>query len=125
MRCLLALSITLLAGAVLLGCDTGGAGYSGVEPEQRVGALSEDDMRALCAWVIGRQGGEGALHECEGGLTITLDTIEECVAEQDDYASCSLTVSQMEQCVLDAGSDPCRVPSTPSCQPLGQCRLGS
>ena len=125
MRCLLAVSTLLVAGTVLLGCGTPEEVSSGVNPDQRVGALSDDEMRELCAWVIGRQGGEGAMHECGNGVTITLDTIDECVAEQDDYASCSLTVAQMEECVIDAGSNPCRAPSTPSCQPLGQCRLGS
>jgi hypothetical protein len=125
MRCLLAVSVLLFAAAVPFGCGTPEEGYSGVAPDERVGALSEDEMRELCAWVIGRQGGEGAVHECGNGVTVTLDTIDECVAEQDDYASCSLTVAQMEQCVIDAGSNPCRAPSTPSCQPLGQCRQGS
>jgi hypothetical protein len=125
MRCLLAVLALLLAGAALLGCDTTEEGYSGVALDQRVGELSEDDMRKLCAWVSGRQGGEGAMHDCGNGNSVTLDTLDECVAEQDDYAFCSLTVAQIEQCVIDAGPDPCRAPSTPSCQPLGQCRLGS
>lgn len=115
----------LLAGAIMLGCATDPEGFSGAPADQRVGELSAGDMRALCEWVIGRQGGEGAVHDCGNGLTITLDGIDECVAEQDDYARCSLTVRQMEECVLDAGDNPCRAPSTPSCEPLGECRLGS
>lgn len=123
MRCLLAVSAMLLAGALLVGCGAE-EGYSGVPPDERVGDLSADEMRDLCAWVIGRQGGEGAMYECGNGLSVTLDTVAECVAEQDDYASCSLTVAQMEECVIEAGPNPCQAPFTPACQPLGQCQFG-
>ena len=111
------------AGAALSGCGAE-EGYSGVAPHKRVGDLSGDEMRALCTWVIERQGGEGAVHDCGDGVSVRLDTVAECVAEQDDFSGCSLTVSQLEVCVLDAGPDPCRAPATPTCQPLGECLFG-
>ena len=114
----------LLASAVVVGCGGSEEGFSGVTLDSRVGELSDDDMHALCTWVIGQQGGEGAMHDCGGGLSVTLDTVNECVAEQGDYSDCTLTVAQMEDCVLDAGANPCQAPSTPACEPLGACLFG-
>lgn len=123
MRSLSGLSMLLLA-AILAACGGDETGFSGVSLHERVGALSMAEMRELCTWVIEQQGGEGAMHDCGNGNSVTLDTIDECVAEQGDYADCSMTVAQMESCVLDVGGDPCRAPQTASCQPLGACLFG-
>jgi hypothetical protein len=124
MRSAFAVFAALLVGVFVAGCSGPEEGFSGVPLAKRVGDLPEGEMRALCAWVIDQQGGEGARHDCGNGIVITLDTVDECVAEQGDYAGCALTVAQMEECVLEAGPDPCAAPSTPACQPLGECLFG-
>jgi hypothetical protein len=116
---------TFFLAAALAACGGVDEGFSGVRLDARVGALSMAEMRDLCAWVIEAQGGEGAMYDCGNGSSVTLDTIDECVAEQGDYADCAMTVAQMESCVLDVGADPCRAPQTASCQPLGRCLSGS
>jgi hypothetical protein len=114
----------VLLALALLACGGEDTGFSGVRLDARVGALSRDEMRQMCTWVIERQGGENAMYDCGNGTTVTLDTIDECVAGQGDYADCSMTVAEMESCVLDVGVNPCRAPETPSCQPLGECLFG-
>lgn len=119
----LAISILLLAAA-LAACGEE-TGFSGVSPSERVGALSRAEMRELCTWAIEEQGGEGAMSDCGGGNSVTLDTIDACVDEQDDYADCSLTVAQLESCVLAVDGDPCQVLSKASCQALRECLFSS
>jgi hypothetical protein len=114
----------LLLAAALAGCGEE-TGFSGVSPDERVGALSTDEMRELCTWAIGEQGGEGAMYDCGGGNSVTLDTVDACVAEQDDYADCSLTVEQLESCVLAVDGDPCNVLTRAACQALRQCLFRS
>lgn len=117
------MSILLLAAALATcGEETG---FSGVSPSERVGALSRAEMRELCTWSIEEQGGEGAMSDCGGGNSVTLDTIDACVDEQDDYADCSLTVAQLESCVLAVDGDPCQVLSKTACQALRECLFGS
>lgn len=114
----------LLVAAALAGCAEE-TGFSGVRPGARVGGLSEADMRELCTWAIAEQGGEGAMFDCGGGSSVTLDTVDACVVEQDDYAGCSLTVGQLEDCVLAVDGDPCQVLRESACQPLRACLFGS
>jgi hypothetical protein len=123
MRSLLAVSLFLaLGGAVLFGCGGGDEGFSGVESGQRLRDLSAGDMRKVCVWVIERQGGEGAVHDCGNGLMVTLDSVDECVEDQAaDFGACSLTVAELETCVIVVGEDPCLAPVTPECEPLGEC----
>lgn len=106
---------------VSIGCGGGDEGFSGVDVTKRLGDLSAAEMRDVCTWVIAQQGGEGAVHQCENGDTVTLDTVDECVAERDGFDTCSVTVRQLEECVLAVGEDVCLAPSTPVCQPLGEC----
>ena len=114
----------LLAGAVLIGCGGVEEGFSGAPLDERVGDLSDDDMRKLCAWGAQRQGGENAMFDCGDGVSVTIDTVDECVEEQTDYAFCDATVQQMEQCVIDAGPNPCNALTTPACEPLYPCWFG-
>lgn len=115
----------MLAGSLAwIACGGSDAGFSGVESTKEVDELSGSEMRDLCAWTISYQGGEGATFECADGVSVTNDTVEECVDEQYEFAGCTLTVRQMEECVLAAGPDPCRVLDTPECAPFIACVFG-
>jgi hypothetical protein len=110
------------AGAVLSGCGGTEEGFSGVAPDKSMRELSMSEMRDVCTWVIGRQGGEGAVHDCGNGLMVRLDTVDECVEDQaEDFGGCSLTVAELETCVIAVGENPCLAPTTPACEPLGEC----
>lgn len=108
--------------ALVLSCDD--EERSGVPGELRIDQLSFQQMSDLCVWVIDQQGGPNSLFHCDAEHRISTDGYAECVEEQGDYQGCDLTVSQMEGCIVAAGSNPCFIPSTAECDPLMDCLFG-
>jgi hypothetical protein len=95
-------------------------GPSGLNRNALIGELSDDEMRQLCSWVIGEQGGEGAVFEC-GAFQVTNDTVEQCVRERGELDPCFLSVAHVEDCIVAAGPNPCAIVSTPECDPYLSC----
>lgn len=113
---ILVLSISLFAMA----CGGGDDADSGVDSDKRVAELSESEVRDVCEAGIEAQGGEGTTHDCGDGVTAEVGTVDECVADYQDFPSdCELTVGELEACVND-WDDLCGDPP-PSCQPLFEC----
>ncbi|WP_428264689.1 hypothetical protein [Haliangium sp.] len=118
----LAITLSALAAATLGVAGCGGPGsYSGPPPDELVSELSREDMRDLCVWVLDLHGGAGSEHLCSGGVSVTLDSVDECVRDQDEFDDCSLTVRQWEDCVLDTRDDPCGILTARSCRPVAAC----
>lgn len=113
--------LAFIFSASALACGGGGDGggsRSGVNQSAQVGDLSESDMRQLCEWGVQAQGGAGSTEQCDNGFEATVGTVDECIANQQSYASCDLTVGQVEDCTA---AGPCAVLGDPACAPVVEC----
>ena len=126
------LSFTVFTvGMLLLGCSAGTGpvgstgGRSGVPSNETVSALSQSEKATLCDWATDKEGGYGKVTACDGGLTLHNKSSQaDCVASFNVGGTCSVTVGQLEDCILAISTaDPCSLPSLsePKCTPFLQC----
>lgn len=103
------------------GDDTPAIGESGLPVDDPVASLSDGDLSNLCDWATDAQGGEGTMTTC-GDATITVAPASQCVEDLGAYdASCTLTVGEVEACMLAIASDPCTAFDSDDCAPLFAC----
>jgi hypothetical protein len=98
---------------------------SGLAPTSRITDLSDADGGALCDWIAGRFGGYGQGVTCTDGTTLSArQTRELCVMDfQNTSATCTATVSDLEQCTNGAVAQP-RCATVPSvCFVILSCML--
>lgn len=90
-------------------CGGGGGDDSGVDGSKPITELSTSEVQSLCEWAIETQGGEGAMYECEDDVTVTVDTVAECVAGYGDTPeTCNtVTVAELEACIEAWSAEPC------------------
>ncbi|MEM9490573.1 MAG: hypothetical protein AAGC55_15605 [Myxococcota bacterium] len=96
----------------------------GVDRDTLAADLTEDELRSVCEFTIGETGGEGATADCGGGVTLENGTVSECVADgTTPFAGCTLTVGQLEDCVVALEGDNCALfTSAPTaCQEFLDC----
>jgi hypothetical protein len=121
--------------AILVGChgaspapspDATPLASSGFEQSRALSDLGPGEMVELCTWEVTTLGGPGFMHgcsECTGDActdwNVTVNTVEQCVAQLHALAACGTTVGTDEACVLDQAADLCATPA--SCQPLDAC----
>jgi len=99
---------TIYVLVVAMAACGGGSGTSGVDSSKHVNSLSDGEAQTFCEWAVDEQGGAGTVTDCGDGLTITVDTVAECVAKQGNYTSdCAATVADAEACTTAIGNDPC------------------
>jgi hypothetical protein len=110
-----------LGALAACGGDDGGSDHSGVDGSKTVISMSASEKQTFCEWVVERQGGAGHTTECGDGVTVTTQTVAECVAGFADLTSnCPLTVSQAETCNLAIAADACSFGGE-ACAPVFEC----
>lgn len=115
----------LLATAFLAAACGGDDGGSGVDSGKTLGALSASEQTALCEHIVEVQGGAGHVSDCGGGVTVTTDTVAECVTGFADLAAtCAATVGQAETCAAAIGAAPCTFEGSPECTAVITCFTG-
>jgi hypothetical protein len=122
-----AISVTLalgLAVAVPVACAGDDHTHSGVELTKPITDLTVAEVTTFCTWAIDVQGGEGHVTTCGDGVMVVTPTQAECEAEHNGVpAACStVTVEEMEACVLSIGTDPCAFGGT-ACAEFYECSL--
>jgi hypothetical protein len=106
-------SCALLVVAAACGGDSDS---SGIERSRTVSSLSADEQMTLCEFVVEAAGGAGAEFTCGDDVTVTVNTVSECLSDFGADNSC--TVGLLEDC---ANSDPCDIEP---CLPLLECSGG-
>src|ERR1043165_3229994 len=115
-------SILLLA--LLLGACGGddAADSSGVATSTQIKDLSTDQQMQECEWGVSYQGGEGHQTMCPDNVTITVDSVAECVSDLASYKSsgCTATIGQLEACTKAIAAAPCSFGGD-ACAPVFAC----
>jgi hypothetical protein len=109
----------LLAGACG-GDDT--ADSSGVAQTKQIKDLSGDERMQECEWGVAFQGGAGKSTACGDGVTVTVNSVSDCVQDMATYATngCTATILQLEACTKAVAADPCSFGGA-TCQPIIDC----
>ena len=100
----------LIVGAMLAAAACGGDGAtsSGVDPDKNVATLTASEIAELCEWVVAEGGGPGFETECDDGVTVINNTVQECIDEYPEFADdCQATIADFEDCAVANGADPC------------------
>lgn len=114
----LLLALALLSGP--LSCGDEDTGETGVPGSKQVGQLTTDELKSVCDWVVGVQG--GATKTCPGDVSIHLVSADDCFDHLlKYYKTCGLTVSQTEACATAVGADPCTGFGTADCAEARAC----
>ena len=103
------------ASALLLFACGSDSDSSGIEPSRQVSSLDAVEEMTLCEFAVEAAGGAGAEFTCADDVTVTVDTVAECLTGFGPSNTC--TVAQIEAC---ANSDPCDIAP---CLPLLLRRL--
>lgn len=113
------LSILLLGAC---GGDDSGSDNSGVTTSKQLKDLSADERMQECEWGVSYQGGAGHQTMCADNVTITVNTVAECVADLTDYANanCMATIAELELCTRSIAADPCNFGGD-DCGPVFAC----
>jgi hypothetical protein len=96
-----------------------GAG-SGVPRDKYLDELTPDEQQRLCAWSIAGQGGPGS-RACDENTTVTVNTVEECVA--GDLSGFHCLVGMVEDCVDSMDGDACALLTSAECAEYIACAL--
>lgn len=95
---------------------------SGVDRFGLLRDLAADEWQSLCEWSIEAQGGPGHETDCGGGVTITVNTVDECVEDSDAFGEdCELFVADFEACSDAMADDPCNGYRSAACAALLGC----
>ena len=90
-------------GLILAACG-GSDDSSGIDRSRTLGDLNAGELSDLCEFTLDAAGGAGAEFECGDGVTVTNDTMAECLEGfEANQASC--TVGVVEDCATRP--DPC------------------
>lgn len=109
--------IGVCASALLLvACGGDSDSSSGIERSRQVSSLDTVEQMTLCEFAVEAAGGAGAEFTCADDVTVTVNTVAECLTEFGSSNTCS--VAQIEDC---ANSDPCDIAP---CLPLLECQGG-
>ena len=115
---------SILLSVLLLGACGGDdtADSSGVATSTQIKDLSADQKMQECEWGVAFQGGAGHQTMCADNVTVTVNTVAECVDDLTTYAShgCAVTISQLEACTKAVANDPCSFGGD-ACGPIIQC----
>lgn len=107
-------------GLAIAGCG-GGSGGSGVDASKPITQLTASEVMQFCEWSVEEQGGAGTTTDCGDGVTVTVDTVQECVDGYGGFTSdCTTTVGQVEDCIEAIAADPCSFGGA-ACAPLFDC----
>ncbi len=110
-------SSILLVTLAACGSDSG----SGVDGSKPVVTMTASEKQTFCEWVVAQQGGAGHTTDCGNGVTVTTQTVAECVAGFADLiATCPATVAQGEACASASAAAPCSFGGE-ACAPLFAC----
>lgn len=122
----LALGLITIGSMVLFACGSGDDG-SGVDQSKQMADLTPAEVMDQCEWSMEIAGGPGESFDCGDGTTATNNTVAECVAGYDAtfYATCNLTVGDVENCFTGLDGSPCNLFTTEECGPFINCIFGS
>jgi hypothetical protein len=113
--------VALLLGAACGGDDGGGS--SGVDGTKQLKDLTSAEVMAECEWGVEAQGGAGHTTTCGDNVTVTVDTVAECVTEVNAYkTNCTATVTQLEACTNALAANPCDF-TTSACAAIFACAM--
>lgn len=100
----------------------GGDSGSGVDSSKQIKDLSASEQMSVCEAGVAAQGGAGKTTTCGNGVTVTVKSVSDCVAQMSVYAmhGCTATVGQLETCNDAIGADPCSLGGS-ACQPIIAC----
>ena len=118
-------SISII-GTIFLGtfAACGGDGdsdTSGVDGSKTVVSMTATEKQTFCEWVVATQGGAGHTTECGDGITVTTQTVAECVQSFSELTTnCPVTVSQAESCNLAVAANACSFGGE-ACAALFEC----
>lgn len=115
----------LLVVAFVVGAGCGGddGGSSGVDSSKQIKDLTASEVMAECEWGVETQGGAGHMTTCGDDVSVTVDTVAECVAEVNQYkASCTATVAQLEACTEALADMPCDFQAS-ACAAIFACAM--
>ena len=100
------------------------AGRSGVDPVQPVSSLSQADLQKLCAWSLQAEGGAGTTIGCDGGLSLHVKTLDQCVNGLTALTCSTITAGLYEDCSAAIGQAPCLGLDNPGCASYWQAVRG-
>jgi hypothetical protein len=127
--------IKLLASVLLVVCAAcgggkggGGVGNSGVDPDATLPSLDAGEVRDVCEYLVELLGPVRTVDCGDGTMEVGTDDpaseIEDCVdgfmMTQQEFANCTATVGEIEQCFEDTFSDAglCSEGMPASCAPI-------
>ena len=114
-------SVLIIAGALALGACGGDGGGSGVDGAKPIISMTVSEKQTFCEWLVAEQGGPDHVTECGGGVSVTTQTVAECVAGFADFSpTCAATVAQGEACAIAVGAAPCSFGGE-ACAPIFAC----
>jgi hypothetical protein len=99
-------------------------GGSGVDGDKYVDELTAEEARQLCEWGVEKQGGP-MTKMCGGGVTITVRTVDECVASFQGEGAPHCQVSVAEDCLDALDGEPCNLFSKSECATFVACGMSS
>jgi hypothetical protein len=114
------ISLSLLLLGACGGDD--GSTSSGVTTSKQIKDLSADERTQECEWGVSYEGGPGHQTMCADDVTITVNTVAECVADLNEYAmnGCMATIAELETCTRAIAADPCSLGGD-DCGPVFAC----
>lgn len=107
------IAVIALSAASLTFMGCGGDDSSGIDRNRTLSSLDGAEVQELCEFTIDAAGGAGAEFTCPDDVTVTVDTVAECVSDIGTFGSC--TVGVVEDCAV---ADPC---DFAACVPLLSC----
>ena len=112
----------IMVGALLVGACGGDDGGSGVDSTKQIKDLSADERMQECEFGVATQGGAGKTTQCGNGVSVTVKSVSDCVAQMGVYAmhGCTATIAQLDACNAAIGADPCNFGGS-ACQPILAC----
>src|SRR6266576_6524815 len=114
MRVLLLLLVVGCHDAVETAGPDAASARSGIDPALQISALDAAQRMQLCVWETTTLGGPGYVHmcnECNGNActdyTVTVNTVDMCVAQLQQLADCGARVGDDEACTIGQAPDLC------------------
>lgn len=118
---------TLLAGLALPGCSDDAADEPALDDNQKLSALSDAQLGALCDWSNAAQGGYDKKILCKDGVTSVPTQKDQAACKAEDgpvLKKCDQTVATYKACTLRLAPDPCDTTNgltSKECLPLLPC----
>lgn len=126
MRISILTTLTLSLALFACGDDDGGGSDGGAtdggDRSRTIESLDMSEARAECSVFIDSLGGPGETM-CEGGLDITVQTVDDCAASIEP-ATCTNTLAELDNCRVALAGDPCGLLSEPACSFFLSCASG-